>query len=167
MPPAIFYDAVTPANIPRGAYACLYMDGRYRASPVQALRFAKTRWITVLGGAAAAADAGCADFEEGNSVFSTPGALRAWALERKAMNCRARIYCDRANLFRAWEEVGGLPNVVWWISTLDDNPRWTAAELAAEAAARGVRLNVDEFWAVQYAGGEHAAYDTSRLYGVW
>jgi hypothetical protein len=161
-----FYDAVTPANIPAGAYACLYYDGLYKASPEQARRFKATRWITVEGGAAAAAGAGCADFEAGNPVHDVSGRLTEWASERQAMKCRARVYCNRSDLPRALDAAGDLSCVSFWIATLD-NKQWSAPELVADILALGVTLAEDRLWAVQYAGGMTAKFDTSLLYGTW
>src|ERR1700733_6695477 len=90
-----FYDSTQPAEIPEGAHACLYYDGDYAATPAQARRFVATRWITVLGNYR---NCGIADFEQGNEVYSKPGALRAFVQGRKNMNVRARVYCNRANL---------------------------------------------------------------------
>lgn len=144
----IFYDSTRPQLIPAGANALLYGDGDYKATAEQAKRFKAVRWITVLG----SSNCGAADFERGNEVFD-PGKLRAWALARKAMGCRARVYTDLANLAAAREEVAGLDNVVWWLATLDGN----------KLDAGYVKL----LWAVQYAGGPDADYDTSILYGTW
>jgi hypothetical protein len=146
------YDSTRPALIPAGSHACLYWDGDYRATPAQAKRFAAVRWITVLGGKAAAAHTGCIDFEKGNEAYD-PARLRAWAEERKEMGCRARVYCDRADHAAAQKAVAGLANVCWWIATLDEDKlhaTWTK-----------------NLWAVQYAGGVKASYDTSVLYGTW
>jgi hypothetical protein len=160
----LFYDAVTPANIPEGAYACLYVDGDYAAPPPAWRRFARTRGITVLGGAAAAAQAGAGDFEAGNALFQ-PDRLTDWVAARHAMNCRARVYCDRANLPRAHALVGAAPNVVWWLSTLD-NHEWSAAELLADVlAVEQIALEPSSLWAVQYAGGMNAPVDTNILFG--
>ena len=82
------------------------------------------------------------------------------------MNCRARIYCDRADVPRAQAQVGHLKNVCWWLATLD-NRRWTAQELAADVERYGVALPLETIWANQYAGGMAAAYDTSVLLGAW
>jgi hypothetical protein len=86
-----FYDSTRPGLIPAGSYACLYFDGLYKATAEDAARFHQVRWITVEGGAAAAAHTGCIDFEEGNPAF-TGSRLRDWAEARRAMNCRARVY---------------------------------------------------------------------------
>lgn len=147
-----FYDAVTPGNIPQGAHACLYYDGEFAATAGQAKRFAAVRWITVLGGAAAAAHTGILDWEKGNADF-TGTELRDWAAQRKAMNCKARVYVDRANFAAASKDVEGLDNVWWWIATLDGD------KLSATWTGR--------LWAVQYAGGMTAKVDTSVLYGAW
>lgn len=147
-----FYDSTRPELIPAGTDACLYADGLYAASPEQAKRFANVRWITVEGGAPAAAYAGCIDFELHNPAYS-PQALRDWAEARLKNEKRARVYCNRNDFPWASSIVSGLENVVWWIATLDGNklsPTWTR-----------------NMWGVQYLGGISAAYDTSVLYGVW
>jgi hypothetical protein len=120
----------------------------------------------VLGGAAAAAQAGCADFEAGNLVFGSDR-LTDWVAARRAMNCRARVYTDRANLPRAHALVGSQPNVAWWLSTLD-NREWSAAELLADVlAAEQIALEPSSLWAVQYAGGMNAPVDTNILFSTW
>jgi hypothetical protein len=161
----VFYDSARWGLIPEKSRALLYMDGRYAATPADARRFSAVRWITVLGGTAAARSAGAIDFEAGNEAF-TGEQLREFVIERQAMNCRARVYCDRANLAAAYARVHDLPNVCYWISTLDGK-KWTAAELAANLPAYGVKLAEPQLWAVQYEGGPTAAYDTSLLLGAW
>ena len=163
----LFYDAATWQNMPADSHAMLYADGRY-AAPVSARRrFAAVRWITVLGGVTAGTYAGAADYEPGNPVYGNPGALRAWAVKRNAMNCRARPYFDRADAARAWEQLHDLPNVYPWVATLD-NQEWTAEALAANLADEwGAPIPADRLWANQYAGGMTAAYDTSRLFAAW
>lgn len=161
-----FYDSARFNLIPAGARAALYYDGRYAATPEQAKRFGNVRWITVLGGAAAAAHAGAIDWELGNAAFQG-SALQAWVGARRAMNCRARVYVDRANLPAAYALVGGEPNVVWWLSTLDSR-QWTAADLLADVlAAERIALEPGTLWAIQWKGGPSAFYDTSELVGTW
>jgi hypothetical protein len=144
------YDSIDPAKIPAGSHALVYYDGKYAAKPSQVKRFKATRWITVLGNYE---HAGIADYEAGNEVFSKGGALRAWCEGRLRMDCRARVYCDRSNYEEAHSLVGDLPNVVWWIGTLDGN------RLSA--------TYVPKLWAVQFAGGPTSDVDTSVLYGTW
>jgi len=144
-----FYDSVNPGAIPEGSYACLYYDGDYAANPQDAKRFAAVRWITIYGDYQ---NAGIADFEQGNPVFSQPGALRSFVEGRHSQGHRARVYCDRSNLPTVRSELEGLDYLVW-LATLDGNklsPDYTPG-----------------LWGVQYAGGVDAAYDTSILYGVW
>ena len=71
--------------MPAGKDAALYADGRYKVTPQQAKRFGQVRWITVLGGADAAAGAGVLDFELGNAAYEG-NALRDWAQARQAMD---------------------------------------------------------------------------------
>jgi hypothetical protein len=146
----LFYDSTRPALIPANSNVCLYGDGEFSAIDYDISRFAAVRWITVLG----SVGCGIADYEPGNLVYTSPGALRVWAQGRKIGGHRARIYCDRDHLAQAQNEVFGLENVLWWIATLD-----------------GDRLTADynglPMWGVQYAGGPAANYDTSILYGVW
>jgi hypothetical protein len=163
-----FFDSARWGLIPAGADAALYADGRYSLTQQQADAhpFGAVRWITVLGGASAAAHAGIADWESGNAVF-TGDALRQWALARKAMDCRARVYCDRANLQDALNLVGDLPNVIFWLSTLDGK-QWTAADLLADIdAVEHVVLPAERLWAIQWKGGPSAPFDQSVLCGAW
>lgn len=146
---SIFYDSTRPALIPAGASACLYVDGDYAATAEEAKRFDRVRWITVLGDFM---NAGIADFEAGNEVYSKPGALRAWVQGRHAHDWRARVYCDRDNLPTVRSLLEGEEYLIW-LATLD-----------------GEKLSVDyteDLWAVQYEGGVSDDYDTSILYGVW
>jgi hypothetical protein len=144
-----FYDSTQPERIPAGAHACLYYDGDYKATAEQAKRFAAVRWITVLGNYQ---NAGCADYEAGNEVFSQPNALRTWVQGRIDMKTRARVYCSRDNLAEVRSKLEGLDYLVW-LATLDGN------KLSAGYTPG--------LWGVQYDGGPTAAYDTSVLYGTW
>jgi hypothetical protein len=167
-----FYDSARWGLIPAGTRACLYLDGRYAVTPEQAKRFGPRRWITVLGGGAAAGGAGCIDYETGNLAYE--GAqLWVWAQERRAMNCRARVYCSRADAARAHAAVGALPNVVWWIATLDGDDAWTAERMAASLASGDggsvtpVVIPAERIWGIQWKGGPSASYDESVLTGAW
>jgi hypothetical protein len=147
--PDHFYDSTRPSAIPDGADACLYRDGDFAASPREALRFNRTRWITI---GCDWDNCGIADYEPGNPVYNRSGMLRAWVTGRMGMGRRARVYSDRFNMARAEAELQGL-TYEWWIATLDGN-----------------ELNPDfvpHLWAVQYAGGPAAAVDISRRYGTW
>ena len=160
-----FYDSVSPEKIPAGAAACLYADGLYKATQEQARRFKAVRWITVEGGAAAAAYAGCADFEPGNPVYGGEGALREWAEARRAMHCRARVYFDLSNARDAHDQVGDMENVVYWVAAYGE--KRTAAGVVQLLAGFGVHAGAEKVWGLQYAGGVDAAYDTDVLLGVW
>ena len=142
-----FHDSARVGLIPGGA-AALYHDGRFAATPEQAKRFSRVRWITVIGDYR---NCGIIDYEPGEADY-TPGRLRAFVQGRKDMNCRARVYCNRSDLAGAQKAVEGLP-VEWWISTLDGNKLHAGW--------------IQGLWAVQYAGGMTAQYDTSVLYGEW
>jgi hypothetical protein len=144
-----FYDSVLPHLIPGTDHACLYYDGDFAAVPEDADRFAAVRWITVLGDFQ---HAGIADYERGNLVFSQSGMLRSWVTSRTALGKRARVYCDRANLPAVQAELEDLDWLLW-LATLD-----------GDKLSAGYAPNL---WAVQYAGGPTAAYDTSILYGTW
>lgn len=159
----IFYDSARYGLIPAGADAALYYDGRYAVTPEQAQRFGHVRWITIAGGAAAAAHAGAIDWEYGNLAFEG-NQLLEWAQARQAMNARARVYVDFANLPRAHSLVGSLPCVAWWLATLDGVGR-TAEGLAVMAQQHGVTLDPSRIWAQQYAGGMTAAFDISIVFG--
>ena len=160
-----FFDSASQ-QFPAGAeYVALYGDGDFTAPPSVARRFPHVRRITVLGDYATC---GCADYEAGNAVFSQPGMLRAWVQGRRRMNCLARVYVDRSNAEEALALVAGEANVRWWISTLDNNARWTADELAADLRDNWhADILAADLWGVQYAGGMTAAFDTSLLLGAW
>jgi hypothetical protein len=162
-----FYDAVTPANIPDGSDACLYVDGDFAAPPAAWKRFARTRGITVLGGAPAAANAGCADFERLNAVYDDPGRLTEYVDARLAMGCLARVYASRSNFAKAYALVGHQRCVRWWVPTLDGH-ELTAAELASSIHDEaGIDVPLELLWGQQVWGGVTAKFDKSVLYGTW
>lgn len=161
-----FYDSARSGLIPSGAAACVYYDGRYAITPAQARRFSRVRWITIAGGAAAAAHTGAIDYENGNLAYEG-SQLADWATARKAMNCRARVYCSRSDLERAHPLVGHMGNVVWWIATLDGDQRSEADMLANIAAETGIHLAPGTLWAQQWNGGVDAPFDESVLFGTW
>lgn len=158
------FDAASE-HFPAGTqYAIPYVDGNFAATHAQVAHIPHLRWNTVLGGTQAAHSAGCSDFEPGNAAFENRGALRAWAEERKAMDKLARCYTSFGNLQLASERLAGLPNVLWWIATLDGNER-TPDQLAARAAQHfGVTIAPGKIWAQQWRGGITAAFDTSDLF---
>ena len=161
----LFYDSARPDLIPDHASVLLYRDGDYAATAEQAKRFARVRWITVIGGVDIAATAGAIDYEPGNACYEKPGLLRAYVGARQAAGHRARIYADRSNVARALEEVAGLRRC-WWISTLDGQRR-SPVELAADLAHHfEAAVPTGDLWAHQYQGGLHAPYDVSELYGL-
>lgn len=172
-----FYDAARWPSIPHGSAAMLYLDRGYAApaDAPQQLGLAAWRWITVTGNAKGA---GAIDWEEGNPCF-TPWHLASYVAGRKAMGCRARVYCQRSLLSAALDALAGAlggslatyPGLLWWIPTLDGR-RWTAAELAADCAANwNAALPIDTLWACQFdqipALGPAAVADVSQLFGTW
>jgi hypothetical protein len=152
VPEQEFFDSIRPLLIPDGAWAALYFDGDWPASPREALRFARVRWITIEGDWE---NCGIADYEPGNPVYLTPGLLKAWATARiQGMRRRARVYTNRYDLPRAQHELGELAGQVeWWIATLDGD--------------KLTRDWIPGLWAVQYQGGPRASRDKSVLYGAW
>lgn len=148
-----FYDSVNPALMPAGSHALVYVDGRYAISPndPRLKKFAAVRWITVLGNWQ---DAGAVDYELGNHVYSTPGALRTYVQGRASRQLRARVYHNRNDTSRVLAELYGLESEYeHWVATLDGN------KLSASF--------LPNMWGVQYAGGVTSGYDTSILYGEW
>lgn len=148
----IFFDSTRPMLIPADSAAMLYFDGRYRVDPAGPVprRFSAVRWITVLGNWQ---DCGAIDYEAGNHAYA-PGVLRAYVQGRASIGTRARVYHDRADTGRVLAELFGLEgHYEHWLATLDGN-KLTAGYLP-------------NLWAVQYAGGVTAGYDTSILYGKW
>jgi hypothetical protein len=144
----VFYDSTTPGHIPAGADACLYRDGKYAATKAEAARFGRVHWITITGDPSC----GIVDYEPGNPVYTEPGKLREYVEARHAAGHRARVYTDRYDLPKVRQLLIGLSYLVW-VSTLDGN------KLHADWATG--------LWAVQYAGGPHAPFDESVLYGTW
>ena len=159
-----FYDSASQRFPDDAEYVALYGDGEFRAPLSVGRRFPHVRYITVLGDYATC---GIADWELGNAVFRS-GVLRTWAEGRRRMNCLARVYCDRANSEEALSQVAGMPNVRFWVSTLDNNPHWTADELAADLRDNWhADIAAADLWGVQFAGGMTADWDTSLLFGTW
>lgn len=148
MPAVLMNDSVNPGTLPNAQYAALYADGDYAApfTPIQ--RFPGVKWITVLGSEFAQ----IADFEKGNSVFSVPDRLWAWAGAMNHQGTPPIVYCDRSAIPEV-ESLLASQRHYLWVATLDGN------ELAADA--------YPNLWAVQYAGGGSAIYDTSIVYGPW
>jgi hypothetical protein len=148
-----FYDSTKPALMPSRASVLVYWDGRYKVSPSDLIlkRFAAYRWITVLGDWE---NAGAVDYEAGNYVYSTPGALRMYVQGRASRQLRARVYHNRSDTSRVLAELFGLEgHYEHWVATLDGN------KLSASY--------LPNMWGVQYQGGVTANYDTSILYGAW
>jgi len=157
-----FYDAADIARIPEGvSHAALYHDGLYAVSGAQARRFPYRRWITITGDG----HSGIADFEPGNPIFERPGALRGWVADRHSLDLGTPIvYSDRANIAEALRRTEGM-RVLWWITTLDGRD-WTAAELAAELAARfGAHVLEADIWGNQNLSQD--GYDRSNLFLGW
>jgi len=145
-----FYDSARWQKIPRGAVAALYYDGEFAAPTAAEDEFLTVRWITVLGDWR---NAGIADFETGNEVYSKPGALLDFVRGRHSLGLRARVYCNRDTLPKVRQLLAGAEPYLVWIGTLDGNkltPDWTPG-----------------LWAVQYEGGPDADWDLSVLYGTW
>jgi hypothetical protein len=167
-----FYDSARWGLIPAKADALLYYDGRYAATHADAKRFTAVRWITVLGGATAAPHAGAIDYEQGNLAYEG-SQLADWVLARKAMNTRARVYCSRADAAKAHALVGGQPNVVYWLATLDGDSSWTAAKMSANlahgdgGAVTPVSIPASRIWGIQWKGGPTAPFDESTLCSAW
>lgn len=148
-----FYDSTKPNLMPARSHVLVYLDGRYAVAPSDPAlkRFAAVRWITVLGNWE---DAGAVDYEAGNHVYSTPGALRTYVQGRASRQLRARVYHNRSDTSRVLAELYGLEgHYEHWVATLDGN------KLSADY--------LHDMWGVQYAGGVTANYDSSILYGEW
>lgn len=157
-----FADAAYPDNIPKGMRACVYGDGDYTATRDQVARLGPVRYITVLGGFS---ECGAADYEPGNLVFGVPGKLRTYAMGRRSMNCRARVYCDLDNLASAYRQTGDLDNVVYWIALWGRGPL-TADQILA-ACQEHAPVTRAQLWAHQYDNGLKTGYDSSVLFGEW
>ena len=169
-----FYDSnpgpfdTIPGHYPPGAeYAALYADTSlepgYHPQPNPGIR--NVRYITRRGGDPAAVYAGLADYEQGNVVYEG-GNLGAWAAGRNSRSFKARVYCNRSDVEKAYPQVRELPNVYWWIATLDNSPHWTPALIVASIRAiTGISLDPGRIWGVQW--GTNDLYDTSTLFGDW
>jgi hypothetical protein len=171
--PSQFYDSASATFPPGAQRAVLYFDGDYahKGPPDPPVPF--LRWMTVIGGRAAAR-AGIADYEPGNPVFETPGALRSWAELRITRRERAIVYSDRADLHLAIGEMGpylaASPSLLWWIPTLD-NVTWTPEALARDIAySWHVSILRGTIWANQHTANQHTdagEWDQSTLFLAW
>jgi hypothetical protein len=169
-----FYDSnpgdfdTDPGHYPAGAeravlYADTSVEAGYRPQPNPGVPL--VRFNTRRGGAEAAPYAGVCDYEAHNLAYS-PGRLGAWAAEREVLKKRARVYCNRSDVRFAWPQVGHLPNVVWWIAVLDNNPHWTPELVVASVrAVTGIALPAGAVWGIQW--GNNPSWDTSYLTGTW
>lgn len=158
-----FYDSATWSAKPDVfSYVALYADGRYAVAGSDPItRVPHRRWITVTGDMP---HAGIGDYEPGNSLFHEDGKLRIWASMRLAEHRSVPIiYCDRANLHLALNEIGRLPRL-WWIPTLD-NREWTPDELSDNIAQEyGIVIPPYEIWANQFTD-RSGEFDISNLFG--
>lgn len=164
--PILFYDSASYTFPEAAEYVCLYGDGLYQYRGDFA-GFSHYHWITVLGNPRFF----IADYEPGNAVYEIPGRLASWADGRLSARKSCVVYCDRANLHRAHDELAGIlgthPALRWWIPTLDGR-RWTAMQLSNDIAAQwGVWIPASRIWANQFAQGGNGAYDVSDLFGQW
>lgn len=143
-----FYDSANSHNVPSGVHAAVYVNGHFAWSESEIKRMAKVFRIVVFGGAAEAHKARCIDIETGDA---TPAGAMPFLIERTKHYGDATAYCNRSTrpeVQRQCERAGILSKVRFWIATLDGTQ------------------NVPGAWAVQYAGGIHAAVDISVLHGV-
>lgn len=146
--PLHFYDSAEPRNVPSGVHAAVYINGRFAWPESQVKRMARVFRITIEGGAQWAKHARCIDIERGDA---TPESAMSFLEERTKHYGDATAYCDRSTrpeVESLCRRAGILDKVRFWIATLDGTQ------------------DVQGAWAVQYAGGIHAAVDLSVLHGV-
>jgi hypothetical protein len=158
------FDSSRWGLIPHGSLAVLYLDGKYAAPQSAVRQFAGVRWNTVLGGDAAAAGAGMADFEPGNAIFYDGGRLLGWVGGRANRRLLATIYTNLANVGEAYNLAGHEPNVRWWLATLDGD-HLTPEECAELTREHGAPIPPGKFWGHQWDGGPTAKYDSTDLFG--
>jgi hypothetical protein len=157
-----FFDSAPRVFPPGARYAALYADGDFKQPHPPGIP--NVRWITVDGGAAAAAYAGIIDFERGNPAY-LGAALGDYAGARIRAGHKARVYCNRSDVHPAFAQVDHM-DVWWWIATLDNSPHWTPKLIVASVRAMtGITLPVDRIWGVQW--GTNSRYDTSYLFAEW
>ena len=115
-----FYDAITPANIPKDAQGvCGYVDGRYAWKAADWSRFpyaVKVR-IAVFS---STNDGHVLDVEDG---CSTPANAPGWVVRRRAGGIDPSVYCSLS----AWPTVraafrdAGIAEPHWWIAAYPGN----------------------------------------------
>lgn len=141
-----FYDSANPAAIPSGVYAAVYING-FAWSPSQIRRMHKVFAISVHDDITAAHHARCIDVENG---ATTPDHVVPFLRLRRSLGFNdGTVYVNRSNhdmVERLCIDAGLRP--FFWVATLDGTQ------------------DVPGAWAVQYQGGEHAAFDLSVLHGV-
>jgi hypothetical protein len=143
-----FYDASNSRNVPSGVHAAVYINGNFAWPESEIKRMAKVFRISVFGHGDAWRHARCVDIESGDA---TPESALPFLIERTKHFGDATAYCNRSTrpqVQQLCERAGILHAVRFWIATLDGTQ------------------NVPGAWAVQYAGGLHAAVDVSVLHGV-
>ena len=115
-----FYDAITPANIPKDAQGvCGYVDGRYAWSAADWSRFpyaVKVR-IAVFS---STNDGHVLDVEDG---CSTPESAPGWVVRRRAAGVDPSVYCSLSlwPTVRAAFAANGVAEPHWWIAAYPGN----------------------------------------------
>lgn len=143
-----FYDAANSRNVPSGVHAAVPISGSFAWSQAEIDRMAAIFCYTPLPGAEWARHARCMDIESG---ACSPTDLPPFLIERRRLGFNDGTgYVNRSNWGAAKQACANakIPEPFWWVSTLDGT------------------IDVPGAWAVQYAGGMHAAFDLSILLGV-
>lgn len=149
------YDSTNAAALPPGARYAAYVNGEFANIAAVKARFPKARTvgIDVLG--TAWLEARVLDYEPGD--VQTADTLRRFVTEREGYKPHtATIYVNRSELVPDVEDqLAGLWHVLW-MATLDGT-KMTGQRTEAGNLIIGT----------QFAGGLHAAFDTSEVLASW
>lgn len=150
------YDSTNAAALPPGARYAAYVNGEFANIAAVKARFPKARTvgIDVLGDAWL--DARMIDWEPGNVGGQDPDRLRKFVTEREAYREHtATVYTDRSDLPGVEEILKGVWHVLL-VATLD------GTKLTGQRTEAGNLII-----GTQFAGGLHAAFDTSEVLASW
>lgn len=152
----IFYDSASPSAVPSGAYALVYVGGRYAWSQGEINRMRRVYRLTEIGEPSL--------MRQARGVAYEPGAL---TIEQVVACCHARHSYGHSD-FTLYGSLDNLPPAV---TALRENARGLPVRLHVADwdgdSNRRPEVEGQAAWAKQYLGNVHGgAYDLNVLYGV-